>query len=238
MIVQPFKGPGSTPSRRRFWDQVAAAVSGSTKQAGRHVTVSEHHGKGTFINVADTSTRRGGVTVGCASTITVEFSGLAFPCCVFDLGTGSISITGINLNDRVLTLNNEPAFPCEPGQCFWDVFDQHVDPPDAEVRFYSDESCTAEYHASPEGTNIVVGFLGGIYYIYVWIPNSLGFAAYPGSLFYAESASIASPISNSFVSCSAALGDQTIDNAFSDCWNGEPIVVSRFAYGGTVQITI
>lgn len=58
--MKSFTGPGSTPSRRRFWDQVTAAVNASTKIAGRHVTVDEHPGKGTLINVDDTSARRGG----------------------------------------------------------------------------------------------------------------------------------------------------------------------------------
>ncbi len=58
--MKSFTGPGSTPSRRRFWDQVTEAVNASRKIAGRHVTVSEHEGKGTLINVDDTSARRGG----------------------------------------------------------------------------------------------------------------------------------------------------------------------------------
>ncbi len=58
MNLKPFTGPGSTPSRRRFWDKVTQAVIASQKVAGRFVTVDEHPGKGTVINVADTSSRR------------------------------------------------------------------------------------------------------------------------------------------------------------------------------------
>ncbi len=58
MNLKPFTGPGSTPSRRRFWDQVTQSVIASRKVAGRHVTVDEHIGKGTVINVDDTSSRR------------------------------------------------------------------------------------------------------------------------------------------------------------------------------------
>ena len=60
MNLEPFTGPGSTPSRRRFWDQVTKEVIASQKIAGRFVTVDEHPGKGTVINVDDTSARRGG----------------------------------------------------------------------------------------------------------------------------------------------------------------------------------
>lgn len=80
MNVQPFKGPGSTPSRRRFWDQVAADVSGLTKQAGRNVTVSEHQGKGTFIDVADTSARRQTPVSACVhiDTVTIATPGHSY----------------------------------------------------------------------------------------------------------------------------------------------------------------
>jgi hypothetical protein len=51
MNLKPFEGPGSTPSRRRFWQAASAAVLASQKMAGHHVTVAEHPGKGTIINV-------------------------------------------------------------------------------------------------------------------------------------------------------------------------------------------
>jgi len=71
MNLDPFTGSGSTPSRRRFWNQARNAVLASRKVAGRNVTVDEHPGKGTVINVADTSTRRhpvGGGSPGGAAT--------------------------------------------------------------------------------------------------------------------------------------------------------------------------
>ncbi len=95
MKLKPFTGPGSTPSRRRFWDNVTQAVIASEKLAGRFVTVDEHPGKGTVINVADSSTRRGGgppsTTGACCDdegncTITTEgectgiFQGIGVPC--------------------------------------------------------------------------------------------------------------------------------------------------------------
>jgi hypothetical protein len=52
MNLPKFTGPGSTPIRRRFWDQIAQTVIASRKVQGRNVTVSEHPGKGTVINVA------------------------------------------------------------------------------------------------------------------------------------------------------------------------------------------
>jgi hypothetical protein len=58
MNLDRFSGAGSTPSRRRFWDKVQEAVMASRKVEGRHVTIDEHPGAGSVINVDDTSTRR------------------------------------------------------------------------------------------------------------------------------------------------------------------------------------
>lgn len=78
--LKPFTGPGSTPSRRRFWDRVQAAVMASQKVAGRHVTVAEHPGKGTVINVDDSRGRvpisggGGAITCGVQRGITCDYT--------------------------------------------------------------------------------------------------------------------------------------------------------------------
>lgn len=51
MFVEKFTGPGSTPARRKFWEQCAAIVSAARKLEGRNVSVNEFQGKGTIINV-------------------------------------------------------------------------------------------------------------------------------------------------------------------------------------------
>ncbi len=53
MNLDKFTGPGSTPSRRRFWDKVAGAVSSLQKTEGRNASVQEHQGMGTVINFPD-----------------------------------------------------------------------------------------------------------------------------------------------------------------------------------------
>lgn len=69
MNLPPFTGPGATQTRLDFWEQARAAVLASQKIAGRFVTVSEHPGKGTVVNISDTSSRRpgggGGATGAC-----------------------------------------------------------------------------------------------------------------------------------------------------------------------------
>ncbi len=97
-MLKPFKGPGSTPSRRRFWAQLADAVNASRKIAGRHVSVDVHPGKGTLVNVDDTSARRGGGSgppTVCPSgdEIMVSFSGIVSCGCLTD---GTLSYWGID----------------------------------------------------------------------------------------------------------------------------------------------
>jgi hypothetical protein len=80
MSLKPFKGPGSTPARRRFWDNALNAVLSLRKIAGRNATVSEHQGKGSVIDIADTSARRPPTSGGSSS------GGATVACC-FDDGT-------------------------------------------------------------------------------------------------------------------------------------------------------
>jgi hypothetical protein len=48
--IKPFTGPGSTPVRRRFWDDALSAVLSARKLAGQQTSVAEHWGAGTIIN--------------------------------------------------------------------------------------------------------------------------------------------------------------------------------------------
>ncbi len=71
-MIDPFKGKGSTPSRKRFWNRVSQAVNASRKVAGNSVTVDEHPGKGTVVAALEPpvgigaggagGSQRGGVT--------------------------------------------------------------------------------------------------------------------------------------------------------------------------------
>ncbi len=96
-MMESFKGEGSTPSRRRFWDQVTQTVNQSRKIAGRFVTVDEHYGKGSVINVAESAARRGSSpTLNCPTgdTIMVTFSGIVSCGCLTD---GTLGYLGTDL---------------------------------------------------------------------------------------------------------------------------------------------
>lgn len=49
--ISKFTGPGSTPSRRRFWDSVVELVASEEKLPGDNVVVTEHQGYGSLIDV-------------------------------------------------------------------------------------------------------------------------------------------------------------------------------------------
>lgn len=60
MKIDPPPKSGSTNSRRAFWSEAVSAVLSARKTGGRFVSTDEHEGKGTVINISDTSMRSGG----------------------------------------------------------------------------------------------------------------------------------------------------------------------------------
>ncbi len=73
-LLDSFTGPGSTPSRRRFWDKITQSVIASQKVAGKNVSVSEHQGMGTLINATRGRPPSG---VCCdTETMTIVFTGI------------------------------------------------------------------------------------------------------------------------------------------------------------------
>ncbi len=75
MNLDKFTGPGSTPSRRRFWDKVQELVMASQKMPGRNASVDERRGKGTIITFPDqtpSAPQMGGCCVDGDCSITTE----------------------------------------------------------------------------------------------------------------------------------------------------------------------
>ncbi len=70
MNLDSFTGPGSTPRRRRFWDKITEAVNASQKIEGSNVSIEEHQGMGTLIDVSNSNRRPtpGGTTGGCCQS--------------------------------------------------------------------------------------------------------------------------------------------------------------------------
>jgi hypothetical protein len=79
MNIKPFTGSGSTPTRRKFWDDALSAVLSARKLAGQHTTVDEHWGAGTIINYIQEPSQRHAVIGGA--------------CCCTDVG-GSVCQDG------------------------------------------------------------------------------------------------------------------------------------------------
>ncbi len=100
MNLDSFTGPGSTPSRRRFWDKVTQSVIASQKVAGKNVSVDEHQGYGTIISV-NPQRQGGGVCPPDDVTLTVVIAGVTFDCGCTDLVDGSGHsgiVTNVSIN--------------------------------------------------------------------------------------------------------------------------------------------
>ncbi len=93
MNLAKFTGPGSTPSRRLFWDKAQATVVSLQKRKGRNVSIDERKGSGTVISIAPD---RGTGTANCPTgdTVTVTFSGVLSCGC---LTGGGLSYLGTDL---------------------------------------------------------------------------------------------------------------------------------------------
>ncbi len=76
MNLEPFTGPGSTPSRRRVWDKIREAVIAFQKLAGNQISVDVHDGYGSVISIASQSPGRSGTPHGTAGEVGA--------CCIGD----------------------------------------------------------------------------------------------------------------------------------------------------------
>ncbi len=248
MNLKPFTGPGSTPSRRRFWDNVTKAVIASQKLAGRFVTIDEHPGKGTIVNVADTSARRthGGVC-DCRTPVFVQFSGITFDCGCTRWADSSVSFIVSdegNMNSFSSTLNlgihgSPPCGDCPDGDGngrFWEAAafnDTHL--PHIFSDFYDDPDCTVPNTTHFEEVIFVILLcLGGTYHLFAinTVRNSL--------IFYGTSTDRTLPFANT-VACTPDFTDFYGSNPAFQCALGSSGVVPDLtvcAHGGTGTVTV
>ncbi len=225
MNLDSFTGPGSTPSRRKFWDKITQAVNASQKVAGRNVSVSEHQGKGTLINV----TRERPVTpppTGCPATIT--FSGVEF-CCACDPSAGRVQFFEEDLGGG-LGLMNGIDFPIsettcidESQLCFNDsnlLLQDHI---------RGDEVCPDEgSDLNSENFSIFVKIVSGIWHVAVWESFGNRFILFYGT------GSDPSSISNTITDCTLTSGE--FDNAITECLTGTSITSCSAAKNGTATL--
>lgn len=131
MNLDPFTGAGSTPARRRLWDQVVASVNASQKLAGRNVTVIEAQGMGTLTNVVR---ERGGpagpccigewpsITCSLLSEADCIAAGGSFPggttCEGVDCNSGACCETDGGCSDTLAFLCGD----CAPGNSCWEGY--------------------------------------------------------------------------------------------------------------------
>jgi len=152
MNLHPFTGPGSTPARRKFWNDAAAAVKSAQKLAGRNASVIEQPGKGTIIDF-NRPPSTAGFPCFTADNVQVTFSGIVMDCaCLAGPGTGSFSVDTNNLN-AVFTL---PRVSSGTG---WSSYALNVDDSDAvlSVTEYGDSNdCSTSPDTNDRGALIIV----------------------------------------------------------------------------------
>src|SRR5258708_23048010 len=85
VTFDPFTGPGSTPARRRFWDNVMIAAHASRKLPGQNVKVYEDP-TGSVISVPDS--RKKGSECPC---LTVTFDSVLIDCACYVPPGGGLS---------------------------------------------------------------------------------------------------------------------------------------------------
>ncbi len=149
--MKSFTGPGSTPSRRRFWDQVTAAVNASRKIAGRHVTVSEHEGKGTLVNVDDTSLRRPPPSGVCIESITLEIVDVTMDCGCLAAGSQSFIATGSVNTTLIIPLTTDLGFACR--------YDSTINAAVAAVDYFTAPDCTGSHIDTIQDVQVTVFFI-------------------------------------------------------------------------------
>jgi hypothetical protein len=220
-LLKPFSGSGSTPKRKRFWNQLHAAVLSARKLPGRHVSVDEHPGKGSVINVYDTSARRGQPAGACppdSATLHVQFTGITFGCgClnVASLGLGFSSVTFTDLG--VNTGFNVP--PYAAGQ--WNLIADAVAYVSLQEWFSSTTCAGTPDTTEPWGVNIRLVCSGGLMDVYMVIGGN------PFGVFY----STGNPSVNGMsVSNSLACADYR-------SWSPYAQNYLKVATGGTATIT-
>ncbi len=229
--MKSFTGPGSTPSRRRFWDQVTASVNASRKIPGRHVTVSEHPGKGTLINVDDTSARR--AAGGTCPALNITFNGVTFDCgCWDELDGLSFEFTdGGDFNDFEIVTITDPDPPdcaiCAKVHAGGDADPQlhekvWTTPP-------TDCSGTPIIDSDEFIRTIVIAQVAGTWYVVARFGVVL--------FFFGSAPDLDSPIPNLLTSCN--LTPTLLINDFTNCygasWNDTPLVA--LGHGGTATVT-
>ncbi len=229
MNLESFTGPGSTPSRRRFWDQVTDAVVSSQKVAGRNVSVDEHSGKGTVINVPDRQRASRASSFDCGTVLSITFSGVVLDCgCVLidHVDHSAIITDGGAFNDVTQSTVPLPD-ECSPN-CVWEAnFDEesifvHV------KRWLASTTC--EFDPDQEfdgeiGNLFILRESDGTWNVWVEIYDVLlfyGFGPDP------------SLIANT-LECNSEF--TFFDNVVTDCIYDGPLDFTQGSHGGTVSIT-
>ncbi len=235
MNLKPFTGPGSTPSRRRFWDNAVQAVVASQKLAGRFVTVDEHPGKGTVINAADTSARRKqptGDTGACCvdgecSQLTEaacteaggDFQGVGIPCTPNPCICPSVTFSGVTwCCFGFFSITEPPSFngttlatETEATEC--DFTCHYIGSDLVGLTEYENEDCSGDTAPGTVGFNVLIARISGVWHVLAGnLSNNWLF-------FYGTTTDLSTPASNEIT---ATCEEVMLDNPLTACFFVSP----------------
>ncbi len=221
------------PRWERWLSSVRASILSSQPRAGRHVSIDEHPGKGTVINVDNTSALSTTPPVGCACSATVTFHDIVFDCgCLLGDPSTSFILTDSSLDGMTIV---EPlqAGLCPPN-CTWAFF-EWVMPFPIHTQVWAvggNTTCTGDPSDTIQRTVILyILLIEGIYYAFGYVFSGVGNAV----VFIGSSADPSNIPNDAF--CSASPTDW--QNPVTDCINsGLPLSWVGGSHGGHISVVL
>jgi len=221
--LKPFTGPGSTASRRSFWDKVTAAVNASQKVPGSNVSVDEHPGMGTVINVDRV---RHTISGSCSDAITIDVSFSGITLCEgcldatpFGFGYSINNLTATGIINDTFTLTSFGSPLCDGSIGWFYITDNRIN-----YDIYFTDSCAGDPTNQDDGFIVYAKCLDGI--IELWLLGTSNSTV----LFYATGITDLTDVPNTTV-CASIVPDPN-DACFPD--TNDFVIAS----GGTATITI
>jgi hypothetical protein len=223
------------PRWERWLSAVRQSILTSQPQAGRHVTIDEHPGKGTVINVERRPSSGGGCA--CPSAIaSIDFAGISIRTDCISCGSSSGTIQWADLNvNQTATAWIPQGLVCDPpaGSCAWRS--NTGDPSNPEVQYQVD--CTGP--SISENLSTVVALINCRWFVFatsfvcgISAPSNRG-----SVVFYGEADNLSVPIPNTVTFTEPITIDSDLmDHLFGDCTGAQTFV--GIGDGGTATVTV
>jgi hypothetical protein len=225
-------GHNPFPPRWEKWLSAARqAILSAQPKAGRHVSIDEHPGKGTVINVERSRPEAGVTPPGeCPTPVILSFDGVIFDCGCTSLNEGNTTsqiVSEGNVNSEQDSMNKGLDSNCLDQPCVWHLgtFNIHTD-----ITVWSDSNdCSTSGGSTTTVINALMVFDGSLYHLFAYSVTGLA------AIFYGTTASLSSPITNTLVACSPTYIE--FDNPAVTCLFGGPTNLTIVGHDGSATIS-